>query len=712
MENEYAQVFKEETFEILEELEASLIALEQDPNDEELVAKVFRAIHTIKGSGAMFGFDMISAFAHEIETAYDMVREGLLKAGKPLIDLTLSARDFIKTALSDENLPQEALDQKEKILADLKIIVAEASPAAPEPEPVPPPQTEKEETRDPAKTAETTYRIRFIPSPDVVEKGIDLITLLKELHDLGTCHAVAHPAGIPVLEDIDPLRCYVSWDVILTTTHSKNFIRDVFIFVEDHAVINIDVIDSSEIPEPQDYKKVGNILAERGGVDPVRIDEVVKQKKKVGEILVEAGVVQPEDVESALIEQHHVREVRKKRQETETAASLRVSSEKVDLLVNLVGELVTLQARLSQMSHVKNDAELISLSEEVERITWELRDNSMDMRMLPIGSTFSRFKRLVRDLADKMGKEVELTTEGGDTELDKTVIEKLNDPLVHIIRNSIDHGIETPRARLDAGKPAAGNINLSAFHAGYNVVIKIIDDGAGLNTGQIRKKAVERGIIPADKDIPDSEIFKLIFEPGFSTAKQVSDVSGRGVGMDVVRRNIEILRGFIDIESQPGKGTTITLKIPLTLAIIDGLMVKIGSEFYVIPLSLVENCVEISHSVITSSGGRQYVNVRGELIPYIYLRDEFEIESEAPEIEEMVITSVEKMRVGFVVDHVIGDHQTVIKSLGRVYKNVEGISGATILGDGSVALILDVAKLIQKAKAAEEKHEKHDQLKK
>jgi two-component system chemotaxis sensor kinase CheA len=702
MENEYADVFKEETYEILEDLEKSLLALEKSPDDADLTAKVFRAIHTIKGSGAMFGFDVISAFAHEIENAFEMVREGALKADKPLIDLTLSARDFIKNALGGEPLSPEAEDQKEKIIADLKVITAAASPAStvpPEPEPKTEPRPET------VKPPETTYRVRFIPSPDIMEKGADLTNLLEELYGLGTCHAVAHYAGIPAIEDIDPKRCYVSWDIILTTTYSKNFIRDVFIFVENNSVIKIDMIDSSEIQEPQDYKKVGNILLEKGEIDPDKLNEAVKKKKKVGEILVEEGIVQHEDIESALVEQHHVREVRKKRQETEVAASLRVSSEKVDLMVNLVGELVTLQARLSQMSRSKKDAELISLSEEVERITWDLRENSMDMRMLPIGSTFSRFKRLVRDLADKMGKEVELTTEGGDTELDKTVIEKLNDPLVHIIRNSIDHGIETPEIRRKAGKPTAGNIHLRAFHAGYNVVIRITDDGAGMDTERIKKKAVERGIISPDKEMQDTEIFRLIFEPGFSTAKEVSDVSGRGVGMDVVKRNIEALRGFIDIDSLPGAGTTITLKIPLTLAIIDGLLVKIGTESFVIPLSLVESCLEIPHSVITASGSRQYINVRGELIPYIYLRDEFEIDSEKSEIEEMVIATVGKMRVGFVVDHIIGDHQTVIKSLGRVYKNVEGISGATILGDGSVALILDIAKLIQNAKTDDEKQE-------
>lgn len=695
MSSEYADVFKEETYEILEDLEKSLLELEANPDDADIIAKVFRAIHTIKGSGAMFGFDMLSNFAHEVENAYELVREGNIKADKKLIDITLQARDFIKIALENENLDNQATAQKEKIISDLtKFISASTGEAGPEPE-EPPAPVKIEEPDEPG--IETTYRIRFHPAADILEKGTELIKLLKELHDLGTCHAVAHISDLPPLEGMEPNLCYVNWDIVLTTTHSKNAVRDVFIFVEDNSDITIDLIDTGDAREPVEYKKVGNILVEKGDLSEEKINEVVKNQKKMGEILVEEGIVNPEEIESALVEQQHVREVRKKRHETETASSLRVSSEKVDLLVNLVGELVTLQARLSQLSHKKNDSELITLSEEVERITWDLRDSSMEMRMLPIGSTFSRFKRLVRDLSHNLEKEVELTTEGGDTELDKTVIEKLNDPLVHIIRNCIDHGIELPGVRQAAGKNRNGSIHLSAFHSGANVVIQVTDDGGGLDTAQIKKKAVERGIITAEQYLPPEEIFSLIFEPGFSTAKSVTGVSGRGVGMDVVKRNIETLRGAIDIDSQKGFGTTITLNIPLTLAIIDGLLVEIDEGHFVFPLSMVESCIEIPHVQIAESNGQNYVNVRGEIVPYIYLRDQFQMNEDCPSIEQIVIVEMEKKRVGFVVDHVIGGHQTVIKSLGKVYKHVEGISGATILGDGTIALILDVPKLVLNA---------------
>lgn len=721
--NEYAEVFKEETYELLEELEGALLELETKPHDMDLVAKIFRAIHTIKGSGAMFGFDLISNFAHEVENVYELVREGTLKANKKLIDLTLLARDFIKQALQDES---EELDQKgeefrTQILTGLSQVVSgEDDAPAPQPETPEPskaapskaapeitqpeiPETEAPETPvapEPAARSEdleTTYRIRFVPSLDILEKGTDIIYLLSDLYDMGTCSAVAHLTQVPTLQEIEPAICYTSWDIILTTSQSIDAVRDVFIFVENDSRIKIDMIDSADSLEPTDYKPVGNILVEKGSLTEEQRDQAVEHRKKLGEMLVEEGIVAPEDVESALVEQQHVREVRKKRMETETASSLRVSSDKVDQLVNLVGELVTLQARLSQLSHSRSDSEMISLSEEVERITWELRDNSMEMRMLPIGSTFSRFKRLVRDLSNNLGKAVDLTTEGGDTELDKTVIEKLNDPLVHIIRNSIDHGVESPDQRKAAGKPESGNIHLNAFHSGSNVVIQVTDDGAGIDPGVIRNKAIERGLITADMELSDQEIYNLIFEPGFSTAVEVSDVSGRGVGMDVVRRNIEALRGSIDIESEPGIGTTFTLNIPLTLAIIDGLLVKIGEEHFVFPLALVESCIEILHSDIAGEDGQQYVNVRGEIVPYIYLRGQFDINGGCPDIEQIVITDIEKKRIGFVVDHVIGGHQTVIKSLGKVYKHIEGISGATILGDGTIALILDIPKLLMSA---------------
>jgi len=339
------------------------------------------------------------------------------------------------------------------------------------------------------------------------------------------------------------------------------------------------------------------------------------------------------------------------------------------------------------------------LAEELERLSDELRDSTLGIRMLPIGTSFSKFKRLVRDLSGELGKEIGLSTSGEDTELDKTVIERLGDPLVHLLRNSLDHGIEPPAEREANGKPAQGMILLAAEHSGGEVLIRITDDGRGMSTESIREKAVERGLISKDAELTEKELLKLIFEPGFSTAKEVTNVSGRGVGMDVVKRAIDSLRGSIDIDSKFGKGTTITIRLPLTLAIIDGLQVRVEDEYYVIPLSLVEECVELAHADVDADSDQRILHLRGEIVPYIHIRDWFDIEGENPPIEQIVITGVEGSRVGIVVDTVIGEHQTVIKSLSRVYKDVEGISGATIKGDGSIALILDVPSLVRRVVA-------------
>jgi two-component system chemotaxis sensor kinase CheA len=338
----------------------------------------------------------------------------------------------------------------------------------------------------------------------------------------------------------------------------------------------------------------------------------------------------------------------------------------------------------------------------VERLISELRDTTLTMRMLPIGSTFSKFKRLVRDLSAELGKEIDLETSGADTELDKTVIEKLNDPLVHLIRNSIDHGIEMPEVRKASGKPSKGIVHLAAQHSGDSVLVTIRDDGAGLDKERIKAKAIERGLITPASELTDKEIFNLIFAPGFSTAQKVTSVSGRGVGMDVVKKAIEALRGTIDIDSTCGKGSVITLRIPLTLAIIETLLVRINQSFFVLPLSIVEECVELTRADVEATHGRHLANVRGELTPYIKLREQFAITDSQPDIEQIVILSVGGKRVGFVVDDVVGEHQTVIKTLGKLYRDVRGISGATILGDGTVALILDPGLLVEAVAAVEQ----------
>jgi two-component system chemotaxis sensor kinase CheA len=693
--DKHKETYREEAYELLTELESSLLELEERPDDIEQVGRAFRALHTIKGSGSMFGFDRIAAFTHEVETVFDRVRNGEIKVTRQLIDLTLSARDYIKKLLDGTDISDN--EEAGEILIPLKNLVPQPIDKT---LPLSPAASSKGEACDGPDQGEITYRIHFGPNPDIFKKGIDPVYLLDELHALGSCRSIAYADAIPELTDIDPEACYTYWDIILTTDKGINAIKDVFIFVEDDCKITIDVIyDSTKFGEEFGNKRVGDILVERGFVTQEDIDQVIVRQKRIGEILVEAKMVDQRKIESALAEQQHLKEIKQKEQQKEqpvdVASSIRVSSDKLDSLVNLVGEMVTVQARFSQLCAFKNDPDFLSVAEEVERLTAELRDQTMSIRMLPIGTTFSKFKRLVRDLSKELGKEIELTTEGAETELDKTVIEKLGDPMVHLIRNCIDHGIETPDMRISVGKPAQGMVHLSARHSGAYVLIEIKDDGAGLDADAIRAKAIDKGLIAPEDELTEKEIYSLILAPGFSTAKTVTNVSGRGVGMDVVKRAIDNLRGSIGISSQKGIGTTITLKLPLTLAIIEGLLVQIGKEYFILPLSVVEECIELSREDIANAHGRHLANVRGQIVPYIRLREQFAINGKQPEIEQIVIAGVESHRVGFVVDNVVGEHQTVIKTLGRVYKDIEGISGATILGEGTVALILDISKLYQ-----------------
>ena len=675
--DQHREAYREEAREILSELEAALLKLEETPDDRELIARVFRAMHTIKGSGAMFGFDAIAAFTHEIETVYDRVREGKIPVTPDLVSLTLSACDQIWKMLGDE--PADAAAQG-RILAAFREKLAGAPPAvktaAGQSEIAPSPESRE--------ASLVSYRIQFRPGKDLFATGTNPILLLDELRALGPHRVTARTDLIPLLPELEPEACYLYWDVILATTKGGDAIQDVFIFVADACELKIDVISDAEaaLEGVGDAKPPGASPAERGG----------PREALLSQELSESGA------DLALTERQPTLGAR---QEKAAASSIRVAADKLDVLVNLVGELVTVQARLSQKASAGADADLVSIAEVVERLTAELRDNTMDIRMLPIGSLFSKFSRLVRDLSGQLGKEVVMTTEGADTELDKTIIERLNDPLVHLIRNSIDHGIEPPQARTAKGKQSQGTVHLSAFHSGASVLIQVRDDGAGLDKERIREKAVEKRLIADHAVLSDKEIFSLIFLPGFSTSRTVSNVSGRGVGMDVVKRGITAMQGSIEIASAKDEGTTITLKLPLTLAIIDGLLVRVGDACFILPLSSIDECVELTRQDVANSHGKNLAMIRGEIVPYLRLRQRFGIEGEPPPIEQIVTFQTDGQRVGLVVDQVVGEHQTVIKSLGRFYGGVDEVSGATILGDGNVALILDLPKLVQKAETAE-----------
>jgi len=691
--DQFKATFKEESYELLSTLEDTFLELESQPLNGELINAAFRAIHTIKGSAAMFGFDSVSRFAHEFETALDLCRNGTLSVTKDFIGLALKGRDYIKRLLDfEEPVPPEVLEESSSLLERLrdfsKKVAPKAAEAPPQPAAAPAPEL----------AGKRTYRIEFRPSKDIFKNGTRVLSLVEELARLGQADVFPRTEGIPSLAELDPETCYCWWDILLTGEVDENAIRDVFIFVADQSVVKIEKVEREEGEPGAAGKRLGDILIERGEATADSIREALATKRRLGEVLVERKVVSKQQVESALVEQEHLKKVQEKTEAT--VGSIRVASDKLDALVDLVGELVTLQARLSRTSIDLMDAQLSSISEQFERLIAQLRDNTMSIRMLPIGSTFNKFRRVVRDLSLELGKECELVTEGAETELDKTVIEKLGDPLVHIIRNSIDHGIEKPEGRQAAGKPRTGTIKLSALHSGAYVLIRISDDGKGLDREAIREKAIQRGLVAPSQEMSDQETIQLIFEPGFSTAKVVTTVSGRGVGMDVVKREIDSLGGSVQVESEPGRGMTVTLKIPLTLAIIEGLLVRIGPEYYVVPLSSVDGCIEIPRSDLAAMGERRIISYRDEFVPFVVLRDFFGqdgpdegAEREEPEIEQIVIASAQDSRVGFVVDQVIGDNQTVIKPIGRLYRDVEGISGATILGDGTVALILDINRL-------------------
>lgn len=697
MEENHRQTFLEEAVELLADLEASLLELEDEPADAELIGRVFRALHTIKGSGAMFGFDDVASFTHTIEAVFDDVREGRLHITEELISLTLQAKDLIRSMIEAPSDEASVPGEMDSLIGSFRRIAdAQTDGEGPIPsEELSCEITVQKASSIPSYKQEATYRIRFIPAQDIFLTGTNPLLLLKELRSLGECSIFAGLDRVPSIDEMGPEQCYVFWDIVLTTDKGQDAIQDVFIFLDGGSTVDIALIDGGLSARDGLHKRLGEILVERRDISENELREALGEKKRLGEILVEKKLVTPEKVESALVEQAQLKKVKKAtRFKDDGASSIRVPAEKLDILVDLVGELVTMQARLTQTAGLLNDGDLSLIAEEIERLTGDLRDNTLNIRMLPIGTTFGRFRRLVRDLSQEVGKEVELITDGAETELDKTVIEKLNDPLVHLIRNCIDHGIEMPDERKRLGKTVHGLVSLSARHSGSFVYIEITDDGRGIDKERVHRKAIDKGIIAPDSEVADQDLFSLIFAPGFSTSDSITNISGRGVGMDVVKRTIEGLRGQIEVESERGTGTTIVLKIPLTLAIIDGLLVEVDRKFYVLPLSSVEECIELSHVQRDRAHEHRFVNLRGQLVPFIRLRESFNITGGLPEIEQVVITGGNSTKMGIAVDRVIGGHQTVIKTLSRIYKNVDTVSGATILGDGTVALILDLAKLV------------------
>ncbi len=644
-----AQTFRQEAGELLEQLEAVLLDLGETPSDSDLINSAFRALHTIKGSGAMFGFQAVADFVHEFETAFDQVRKGRAPANAALIGVALDAKDHISALIADAGAAGgetilEAL--RELVAAPAEAVVAPAVTAAPD---------------VPAAPQIRNWRVTFKLPADALLNGTNPVLLLDEIRQIGPAVVRAMTDDVPALGGLDPETLYLGWQVDLIAEDPRAQIDDVFLFLRDDMELSVEPTgDAAPV-----------VAAEPAEIAPASVAKAAPQR-------LETTTASPGEAKT----------------DRSAGASLRVAAERLDELMDRVGELVIAQARLSQIAHLSPDSNLKAIAEELERLSSGLRDTTMGIRMVPIGSLFGRFRRLVHDLSTELGKEIAFETVGEDTELDKTMIEKLADPLVHLIRNAVDHGIESADRRANLGKPMGGVVRLSASYSGAEVAISVSDDGAGLDPVRIRQKAEEAGLIAADAKLTDAELYQLIFAPGFSTAKEITALSGRGVGMDVVKRTIEGLRGQIEIGSVIGNGTKATLRLPLTLAIVDGMLVRVGDSRYAIPLAAVQECIELPASANVTTSGRSFLDIRGSLVPFLRLRDVFGTTTAIEDHQKVVVVSSGEGRVGLVVDQIIGNAQTVIKQLSKLHAGVKAFSGATILGDGTVALILDTAHLV------------------
>ncbi|WP_316205482.1 chemotaxis protein CheA [Bradyrhizobium sp. SZCCHNS3004] len=683
-------VFRQEASELLEALEGTLLDLGQRPEDKELVDTAFRALHTIKGSGAMFGFDQVAAFTHEFETAFDQVRKGEISPTEDLISVALAARDYIRALIEAPDDTDAIIG--EAILDDLRQFVAPREQAAELPA-----ATTAVAPVQAGGVAGWKLYLEF--EQQVLRNGSNPLDLLDDLCKLGPCFAVPLTDAIPLLDALEADDCYLKWDVTLQCDCERSAIDDVFMFVCDEmklVVTPLSPADLALVPVATAPDTPAAIVAEVDAVPIVSVEEAPLAPAAIAPAATEPAAAPAAQAPAK------ARREEGKRGEDRAVATVRVQAERLDELMDRVGELVIAQARLSQLAAASSDLSIKMIAEEIERLAGSLRDTTMGARMVPIGSLFGRFRRLVHDLSRDLDKPVEFITAGEDTELDKTMIECLADPLVHLIRNAIDHGIEDTARRTAAGKTEPGRIELQAIHSGAQVLVTVRDNGGGLNTARIRAKAEEQGLIAPGASLSDNDIHQYLFHPGFSTAQTISALSGRGVGMDVVKRTIENMRGTIDLATKPGQGTTVTLRLPLTLAIIEGLLIRVGAGRYIIPLSAVEECVELT-AEDQRSRGRSFLNVRGGLVPFLRLRELLHAGGTPDPHQKTIIISTGESRVGLVADQIIGNHQTVIKSLSKLHSDVTIFSGATILGDGTAALILDVAQLVALAQAKAEK---------
>ncbi|TAL48176.1 MAG: chemotaxis protein CheA [Methylovulum sp.] len=718
-------IFTQETEELLAQMEYGLLGLEDNPEDSESINSVFRAMHTIKGTSGLFGFDDVVAFTHEVESVLDKVRRGERRIDAALISILLNckdhAADLIKHSLETESaaLPDALKAKGAGLIMQLTGTPAvSANMAAVNPPVDHEGQAEQTASASHHDNSGDNWLISLKFRQDALRNGIDPLSFISFLKKKGDIVAIQTlTPELPAGDQMDPESCYLHFNIIFHSELDKQAIADVFEFAEDDCDIRIiaphskvehylGLLQEQAGDDDNHVEKLGEMLINIGALTAKEVAAALQQQKQawsqtsatakpLGEILVEQKFTEQPVVTQALKKQQAARE-----KTIAEANYIRVDSAKLGQLINLVGELVISGAAMRLMVDRYGLSDVEEVAVGMNDLVSEIRDTALKLRMVAIGDTFSRFRRVVRDVSNDLDKQIELVITGGETELDKTVVEKINDPLTHLIRNALDHGIEPPEQRLASGKPAQGTVHLNAYHDSGHIVVQVADDGAGLNADKILAKAIASGLVTAEQQLTRQEIFNLIFEAGLSTKEQANNLSGRGVGMDVVRRNIEALRGSVSLDSIEGRGTTVTIHLPLTLAIIDGFMVETENERYIIPLGMIEECVEMNSSEWEIDTIQHYINLRGEVLPYLRLGDYFHNRSRHQgneHRESLVVVRFGQAKVGLVVDQLHGEHQTVIKPLGKVFEQLQGISGATVLGNGNVALILDVQSLIQHA---------------
>ncbi len=716
------QAFVVESQELLQQMEDDLLLLESSGNDPETINGIFRAAHTIKGSAGVIECRFIVEFTHVLENVLDKMRDGVLQPGPDSVELLLSCADHLRTLVAcveAETEPDQAASAISASLRD-KLQGYLASPLVkPEAAAINAVQNEAETLQvDEGGAMETdNWHISLRFGKDTLRKGMDPAGFINYLSELGEIVSLTTLFdAMPIVADMDPEACYLGFEISYRTEADKSRIESVFDFVRDDCIVHIwpphsklaDFIAViNELPE--DIMRLGEILVKCGALTVNELErglraqaETIPQSTgaepeaesvpKIGEVLISQGAVAAEVVEAAASKQAHIAE--KKSYESRL---IRVQAEKLDQLIDLVGEMVIASASANLLAQRSGEAGLVEATSVMSRLVEQIRDNTLRLRMVQIGETFQRFQRVVRDVSRELGKDIELVISGGESEMDKSMVEKIGDPLMHLVRNALDHGIETAETRLEKGKAGRGTLKLNAFHESGSIIIEIIDDGAGMNRERILQKARERELIGANDVLSDKEVFDLIFQPGFSTAEKITNISGRGVGLDVVKRNIAALRGTVEVESEADHGSVFRIRLPLTLAIIDGFLVGVGKSAYVIPLDAVVECLELTRQEREATRNHSYINLRGEVLPFVRLRDQFEIAEAGGRRENIVVVQYAGQKTGLVVDELMGEFQTVIKPLSSIFRHIKGISGSTILGTGEVALILDVQSLIQLA---------------